>query len=99
MGQSKRDHGAINMKAFDIEIKDERKGKPKLTEKERSEILSTMYTTPSGSNTLALCALNDSADWGAMSDRLKEVNAAVMDGDLTIAEALLIDQALVHCIN
>jgi hypothetical protein len=26
-------------------------------------ILKDMYTTPSGSNTLALCALNDSADW------------------------------------
>jgi hypothetical protein len=83
------------MKAFDIEIKDERKGKPKFTEKERSEMLTRMYTTPSGSNTLALCALNDSADWGAMSDRLKEVNVDIMGGDLSIAEALLIDQALV----
>ena len=53
-----------------------------------------MYTTPSGSNSLALCALND-ADWGAMSDRLKEINSDVIDGDLTIAEALLIDQTLV----
>jgi len=78
-----------------FEIKDKRKGKPKFTEKERSELLSKMYTTPSGSNTLALCALNDSADWGAMSDRLKEVNSAVIDGDITIAEALLIDQAIV----
>jgi hypothetical protein len=83
------------VKTFDIEIKDERKGKPEFTEKERSELLCRMYTTPSGSNTLALCALNDSADWGAMSDRLKEVNSAVIDGDITIAEALLIDQAIV----
>jgi hypothetical protein len=83
------------MKAFDIDIKDERKGKPEFTEKELSELVSKMYTTPSGSNSLALCSLNDSKDWGAMSDRLREVNAAVIDGDLSIAEALLIDQALV----
>ena len=83
------------MKAFEIDIKDERTGQPEFTEKERSELLAKMYTTPSGSNSLALCALNDSEDYGAMSERLKEVNAAVIDGDLSIAEALLIDQAIV----
>jgi hypothetical protein len=83
------------MKAFEINIEDERTDKPELTKKERSEMLTRMYTTPSGSNTLALCSLNDLADWGAMSDRLKEVNVDIMDGDLSIAEALLIDQALV----
>ena len=82
------------MKSFEIDIKDKRTDKPELTKKELAEIIARMYTTPSGSNSLALCALND-ADWGAMSDRLKEVNADVMDGDLSIAEALLIDQTLV----
>ena len=83
------------MKAFEIDIKDERTGQPEFTKKERSELLARMYTTPSGSNSLALCALNDSKDYGAMADRLKEVNALIMDGDLSIAEALLIDQSLV----
>jgi hypothetical protein len=30
-----------------------------------------------------------------MSDRLKDVNSAIINGDITIAEALLIDQATV----
>lgn len=83
------------MKAFEIDIKDERKGKSKFTEKERSELMAGIYTMPSGSNALALRALNDSADWCALSDRLEEINANIRDGDLSIAEALLIDQALV----
>ena len=82
------------MKAFELNIRNEEGGKPALTEKELAKLISRTYTTPSGSNSLALCALND-ADWGAMSDRLKEVNADVMAGDLSIAEALLIDQAIV----
>ena len=83
------------MKSFEINIEDERTDKPELTKKELSEIMAKMYTTPSGSNSLALCALHDSVDWNAMSDRLKDINADVLDGDITIAEALLIDQAIV----
>jgi hypothetical protein len=83
------------MKAFDIEITNKSKDISKLTKKELSEIMTTMYTSPSGSNSSALCALHDSVEWGAMLDRLKKVNAEVMDGDLSCAEELLIDQAIV----
>ena len=82
------------MKSFEIDIKDKRTDKPELTKKERAEIIARMYTTPSGSSSMALCAIND-VSWGAMSDRLKEINADVMDGDISIAEALLVDQAIV----
>jgi len=79
------------MKVLDIKIKCDRE----LSKKELSGIMSEFYTSPTDSNSLAIRALHDDSDWTALSDRLNEVNAQIMDGDLSIAETLLIDQAFV----
>ena len=84
-----------NKEPFDIQTVDEKTGKPEMSEKELSEFKSVLYTTPSESNSLALRALHTSADWSEMSKRLKNINGQVIDGDLSCAEALLIDQAYV----
>jgi len=83
------------MKAFDIEITNKGKDTSELSKKELSQIMSIMFTSPSGSNSSALCALHDSVDWDGMLVQLEKVNAEVVDGDLSCAEELLIDQALV----
>ena len=84
-----------NKEPFDIQTVDHKTGKPEMSEKELSEFKSVLYTTPSESNSLALRALHTSADWNEMSKRLKNINGQVIDGDLSCAEALLIDQAYV----
>lgn len=83
------------MEPFDIKVADEKTGKPTMSDKELSEFKSMLHTTPSASNSLALRALHQSADWDVMWKRLKNINAQVIDGDLSCAEALLIDQAYV----
>jgi len=83
------------MEPFDIKTSDKKSGEPIMSEEELSALKAKIHTTPSGSNSLALRALHESADWNAMWGRLREINVQVMDGDLSCAEALLIDQAYV----
>ncbi|MDZ4731223.1 MAG: hypothetical protein SH820_14895 [Xanthomonadales bacterium] len=81
------------MDPYDIQVSDS--DGLKMSKEELSKLKSKLYTTASGSNSLALHALHEHGDWGEMRDRLKQINASVNDGDLTCAEALLIDQAYV----
>ncbi len=59
------------------------------------ENLGLIYTTPSVACSLTLKTLHSDADWRTMLEQLKRSNKDVIEGDLTIAEAMLIDQAQV----
>ena len=84
-----------NREPFDIKTVDKKTGKPTMSEEELSALKAKIHTTPSVSNSLALRALHESADWDVMWQGLQEINVQVMNGDLSCAEALLIDQAYV----
>ena len=62
-------------------------------EKQHGENMGLIYTTPSTACSLTLKTLHPDADWPTMLDQLKQSNKDVIEGDLTIAEAMLIDQA------
>jgi len=69
------------------------KAKKKHTDIEHQETLGVIYTTPSLSSALLLKELHGDADFSKMLDQLQDRNEEVISGDLSVAEAMLIDQA------
>ena len=64
-----------------------------LEEQEYEEALAIIHTTPSAACAFALKELHPDADFQIMTEQLRQRNQEVRNGDLSVAEAMLIDQA------
>jgi hypothetical protein len=78
----------MGKKSHKIEI-----DKSEFSDAERKRFLSALYVTPSWSASLAISRINPQSDFSDLSSLLREMNAHIFDGDLSRAEAMLIDQA------
>ena len=63
--------------------------------KEYKELLGQLYTLPTAACSIALSALQSDADSKTLSEQLAKRTKEVIDGDLSMPEAMLIDQAFV----
>ena len=84
--------GNQNMSKKKVTSKKER---IKQKQKKYKELLGQLYTQPTAACSIALSALHSEADSATLSKQLAKRTKEVIDGDLSIVEAMLIDQAYV----